>query len=287
MKPFFRIFIVSFISSFGVLADEPQGKSDSTVGMGQILFGPYIQKVESGEATVVWVTQGDKVTMEGGDQPVERSDYQVHTVRFDRLKPDTKYTYKLGGGLSGSFRTAPGKAAKFKFAVYGDTRSREEEHQKVVDGMRKQGDLAFVINTGDLVSSGSNLDHWKSFFKVAGPLMAETYYAPCLGNHEDNAKEFFDFFVLPNDEYWYSFNWGSVHFIALNTEPTAVPDGMPANAETELYASKHMWEYFAKQRAWFEKDLQDNQTAEFIIVYFSCADIRFEDVAAREPIRNP
>jgi hypothetical protein len=268
MKRSISMFLVSVCAAFCVVAEEPQVKTDAVAGDGPILFGPYIQKVESGEATVVWVTQGDKVTLEGGEQTIDRSDYRVHTVRFDRLKPDTKYTYKLGSGLSGSFKTAPGKAAKFRFVVYGDTRSREEEHQKVVDGMRKQGELAFVINTGDLVSSGSNLDHWKSFFKVAGPLMAETYYVPCLGNHEDNAKEYFDFFVLPNDEYWYSFNWGGVHFVALNTEPMAIPDGMPASAETELYSSRQMWEYFAKQREWFEKDLQDNQFADFIVVYF-------------------
>ena len=248
-----------------------QVKTEPIENAGNVLFGPYIQKVETDEATVVWVTDGETVTMAGGEESLTREDYKVHTVRFDRLKANTKYNYNLGSGLGGTFKTAPDGAPNFRFAVYGDTRTREEEHQKVVDGMRKHENIDFVLNTGDLVSHGQNLDNWKSFFKVAGPLMASTYYVPCLGNHESNATEFFDFFVLPNNENWYSFNWGEVHFIALNTEPDDIADGMPKVAETDLYRSKQMWEYFAKQRAWLEKDLQENQWAKFIVVYFHVA----------------
>jgi predicted phosphodiesterase len=233
-----------------------------------ILFGPYVQRVLTDEATVVWVSSGRTVTLQTAEETQAREEYRVHSVRFGRLKPDTEYTYNLGEGLSGRFRTAPQGSPPFRFIAFGDTRTREEEHAKVVNAMLGVENVSLVLNTGDLVSSGKNLEHWKSFFRVATPLMQKTLYVPCLGNHEDNAEEFFDFFVLPHNEQWYSFNWGGVHFIALNTEPPAMPDNTPITAENDIEASRRAWEFFAEQRKWLEEDLKANRGASFIVPFF-------------------
>lgn len=233
-----------------------------------VLFGPYIQRVESEKATVVWITSDRKVTLKGEKETRERENYRTNSVRFDGLSPDTEYAYTLENGLSGKFRTAPSGAANFRFAVYGDTRSDEAMHTKVVNAIRKQEDVRLVLNSGDLVSHGTVLDHWKSFFRAAEPLMRETFYVPCLGNHEDNAKEYFDFFDLPGNEEHFSFNWGGVHFVALNTEAPDIPDGTDDMAESRIWNSEIMWNYFAKQRKWLDADLQRNYGADFFVVFF-------------------
>lgn len=233
-----------------------------------VLFGPYIQNVQTEQATVMWVTGGASVTLTGGDAPETREEYRTHRVRFDHLAPDTEYQYALENGVQGVFRTAPEGGANFRFAAYGDTRTNEDIHQAVIEGIRKQENLSFVINTGDLVSRGSVLEHWKSFFRAAEPLMRETYYVPCLGNHEDNAAEYFDFFDLPGNEERFSFNWGNVHFVALNTEAPDVPDGIDDSAESSLWNTKIMWDYFAEQRAWLDEDLRHNYGADFLVVFF-------------------
>jgi hypothetical protein len=98
--------------------------------------------------------------------------------------------------------------------------------------------------------------------------MRETYYVPCLGNHEDNAAEYFDFFDLPGNEEHFSFNWGNVHFVALNTEAPDLPDGIDESAESSLRNSEIMWDYFGKQRAWLDEDLSRSYGADFLVVFF-------------------
>lgn len=247
-----------------------------------VMFGPYIQNVQTEEATVVWITAGNSVTLDGGEEPVTREDYQMHSVRFDHLKPDTEYTYTLDNGLKGKYRTAPEGSKNFRFVAYGDNRSQEDVHQQIVDQIRAQENISFVLNTGDLVGHGSVLDDWKRFFRVAEPLMAETYYVPCLGNHEDNASEYFDFFVLPGNEEHFSFNWGGVHFVALNSEAPDVPDGVDNSAEMSLWNSEIMWDYFARQRKWLDQDLRRNYGADFLVVFFH---VPFYDtkLSRREP----
>ena len=232
------------------------------------LFGPYIQNVQTEQATVMWVTGGSAVTLTSGENPETREEYRTHRVRFDHLDPGKEYEYSIEGSVKGKFRTAPAGAANFRFAAYGDTRTNEDIHKAVIEQIRKQENLSFVLNTGDLVSRGSVLEHWKSFFRATEPLMRETYYVPCLGNHEDNAAEYFDFFDLPGNEEHFSFNWGNVHFVALNTEAPDVPDGIDESAESSLWNSEIMWDYFGKQRAWLDEDLGRNYGADFFVVFF-------------------
>ena len=233
-----------------------------------LLFGPYIQNVQSEAATVLWVTGGEQVSLSNGTDTTTREDYLTHTVRFDRLEADTEYTYTLADGVSGAFRTAPEGGANFRFAVYGDTRSDEAMHTSLISAIRAQENVRFLLNTGDLVARGTNLDDWKSFFRAADPLMREMWYVPCLGNHEGNAKEYFDFFELPGNEEHFSFNWGGVHFVALNTEAPELPDGRDESAETSLQQSELIWDYLAKQRDWLDADLAENRGASFLVVFF-------------------
>jgi predicted phosphodiesterase len=247
-----------------------------------LLFGPYIQHVESEKATVLWVSTDRKVTLSSEKETRERDNYRTNLVRFDGLTPDTEYNYTLENGLSGKFRTAPGKPANFRFVVYGDTRTNEDLHAEVVAAIRKQENVSLVLNTGDLVQRGSVLDNWKSFFRVAEPLMRETFFVPCLGNHEHNAREYFDFFDLPGNEEHFSFNWGGVHYVALNTEAPEIPDGTDASAESQLWSSEVTWKYLARQRAWLDADLARNYGATFFVVYFH---VPFYDtmLSRREP----
>ncbi|MBI2434508.1 MAG: metallophosphoesterase [Candidatus Hydrogenedentes bacterium] len=251
-----RMKVVLFLSCFAAAAQEP------------LLFGPYIQQVQTDAATVMWVTSGPQVTMTGGEETILREEYRTHRARFDHLKPDTEYSYTLEGGLSGKFRTAPAEPAAFRFVAYGDTRSNEEMHKQIIEAIRQQQDVRLVLNTGDLVSRGSVLENWKSFFRATEPLMRETWYVPCLGNHEDNAEEYFDFFELPGNEEHFSFNWGGIHFVALNTEPPDVPDGSDVSAETALWNSRITWEFLAKQRDWLDRDLAQNYGATFLVLFF-------------------
>ena len=86
---------------------------------------------------------------------------RLQHVRVRGLRPDTAYSYcisvrapgavKPAAELIGRFRTDPAKVQPVTFLAYGDSRSRPDEHAKVVAAMLKEKDARFVLHTGDLV----------------------------------------------------------------------------------------------------------------------------------------
>lgn len=199
-----------------------------------ITRGPYLQSVTTTSIVVVWDTEtvGEASLhygVEGLDQIAEsRSSGFHHEVRLEGLSADTSYTYAVfedGERLSDdfSFHTAVEGRTPFRFVAYGDTRSDAEAHSRVVQAIAEEGDLAFYINTGDMVSSGENASEWDEFLEIESDLMANIPFFGSIGNHDEddgNADPYFDAFVMPTNspqpEAYYSFDYGNAHFVALD-----------------------------------------------------------------------
>jgi hypothetical protein len=94
----------------------------------------------------------------------------------------------------------------------------------MVDDAKKH-DISLVIHTGDMVSVGYNWHLWQErFFAPAAPLLARVPMYTAPGNHEKNAKLYYDYFDLPGNEAWYHFRHGIADFFALNTNVSFSPD---------------------------------------------------------------
>jgi predicted phosphodiesterase len=100
--------------------------------------------------------------------------------------------------------------------VYGDTRTGLDIHQALVDSMVRLKPAA-VFHTGDLVADGTVADQWAAFNSITSALRSEADYFPALGNHERQSPLFFENFILPNNEQWYSVDRNNTHFIILNS----------------------------------------------------------------------
>ncbi len=181
-----------------------------------------------------------------------------HVLEITGLVPGDTYHYRAsssGGFVSEdlTFTTGVPFEEPFVFVAYGDSRTDSVSHQSVVDGMETEGALA-VLHTGDLVQDGNVLTQWNTFFDITEDLSGRTSFMPAIGNHENNAALYFDFFALPNDsppanEQWYSFDVGCAHFVALSTE-TAYTAG-------------------SSQYTWLVNDLAAaSASAQWIFVYF-------------------
>lgn len=201
----------------------------------EIIRGPYLQSVTDSSIYVVWeqdtATDAEVHFGEAGslDRVVlSESARDHHVMLLDGLVADTAYTYAvydLDGPLSEqfTFRTAPDAGVGFRFVAFGDTRSDHAAHQRVVDAIDDEEDVAFVVNTGDLVSDGEVADQWDTFFEVEHDLVAEVPIYPVIGNHEEHdgdVSNFIDAFVLPRNspepEHYYSFDYGNTHFVVLD-----------------------------------------------------------------------
>lgn len=64
---------------------------------------------------------------------------------------------------------------------------------------------------------------------------------PVMGNHEGSGTEFREFFSLPDNEQWYSFTYGCVQFIALDTTVTYSSGSQHSWLVSELGSSNSAW----------------------------------------------
>jgi len=113
--------------------------------------------------------------------------------------------------------------------IYGDSRTGHQTHQKIVDEIIKIKP-SLVFHAGDLVEDGLIPDQWASFNEITSDLIKIAEFYPVLGNHENNSSLYFDNFVLPNNERWYSVEKDNLHFIVLDS-----------NSDCSIDSEQYLW----------------------------------------------
>ncbi len=200
----------------------------------QISQGPWLARGGDSTMTVVWTTRNSVrggVTYGVGEGPggkvVDPVSRTRHILSLAGLLSGTRYIYRLDSGGDTSvvswFRTFPAAGSPVTFVMYGDTRSDHAAHSSVLRRMEPYRPL-FVVNTGDLVASNTQ-KNWDAFFHDlcdSSDIGRTSAYYATPGNHE-NGPMYYEEEVLPSSDsdrraYFYSFDAGGIHFIALNTE---------------------------------------------------------------------
>jgi predicted phosphodiesterase len=221
--------------------------------------GPYVVNPAARSATIGWVLETGAVRT--GPNPGQAA-RRVPVLRSEKismtgLKAGETVYYEVPGTAPvkdrrGHFKVAPTGRANFQFVVFGDTRTRDDLHRRIIQAISKT-DPDFVIHTGDLVTDGYDTSQWPVFFDIEREMLRKTVFFPVLGNHERNNARFYDFFDV-NTAY-YSFNWGAAHFALVNSD---VNNLSPGKAIRERF-----WQ---DQLRWLEDDLSQNQKADFRFV---------------------
>ncbi len=231
---------------------------------------PYLQNVTQYSIVVMWETTepvigvveyGETAAM--GRSVSEPTPATIHELAITGLQPGKTYHYQASYGdvrlEAATFKTSPPDGTReANILLYGDSRSYPRRHRRVVDQMVDfEPDL--IINTGDLVSNGQIYEQWKP--QHFWPLRILSDHIPvytCLGNHERNAKHYFNYLSLPGNEVYYSFDYANIHFIALDSNDSYTP-----------------YDENSPQYQWLVEDLEKNRDAEWIIVYFHHPLFRF------------
>ncbi|MCA0234346.1 MAG: metallophosphoesterase family protein [Bacteroidetes bacterium] len=163
-----------------------------------------------------------------------------HTVHFTNLKPNTKYSYRVGAGEYWSewfhFKTANDQAVPFSFLYFGDAQNdiRSLWSRTIRGAYSAMPSVSLMIHAGDLITT-SNADwQWGEWFEAGGWIngMVPTLASP--GNHEyfrDPATNKSSLsihwrpsFVLPENgptslkETAYYFDYQGVRFVSLNSQ---------------------------------------------------------------------
>lgn len=196
--------------------------------------------------------------------PAFKNDEQPQTMYaayVSRLKPGTTYDYRLTNQIKATawqqFTTTAAALNKYKVLVFGDAQSANYNlwGKTAVSAWQQNQDASFFIGMGDNVDNGQDLWQWRAWFQNARPLLAKMPWAPIIGNHEAYSLDwkvakpetFPAIVAVPENgpagqkRLAYSFNYGDVHFVALNTNYQETRQWFPTLLED--------------QAAWLDKDL--------------------------------
>lgn len=240
-----------------------------------LTLDPLLQDTRTDAMRVAWETDGAlgwhgvDVGLSGGDLTdrvtgvrtiVVDDTHHVHSAELANLEPGTTYDYRVDSGGTRSellsFRTAPASDAPVRLAWLADNQegwSRFRVHLEHLSA--KDPDLLVV--PGDIVQDAENLEEWRewwwgSLVDTAG-FGSSTPVMVARGNHDLHHPYGYAYAQLPGNEVFYSFRYGPVFVVALDTQspPAHVPE--PINQEQFLEAA------LASEAA---------QTADFRIVTF-------------------
>lgn len=246
-----------------------------------VLRGPYLQKANQNQITICWRTDNAcDSKIEFGLSPsaltqevVDPAFVTNHFITINGLSENTKYYYKIGsssGMISSSyeqsFQTHPqeGSTDTYRFWVIGDAGSAEVEQDLVTQsflnynqGKRLDG---WIMLGDNAYESGFDNEYQGGVFDAYPQILPNTVLWPSPGNHDYNnhiplspAPAYYEIFNLPTNaeaggqpsgtEKYYSWNFGNVHFISLDSydEGRGPTDPMALWLETDLASNSLPW----------------------------------------------
>jgi predicted phosphohydrolase len=218
---------------------------------------------------------------------IDNTSTTEHIVTLTGLASNTLYYYSVGstlqalqGDANNYFKTMPtvGSTQKIRFLAMGDMGNNSTNQVNVrnaylsfngsnyTDGWLLLGDNAY--------SNGTDAEYQTNFYNIyQGNLTKNHVLWPAPGNHDyanssarqaDHAIPYFDMFTLPSagqaggiasgTEAYYSYNYGNVHFVALDSYGWET-------GNTRLY------NVTGPQMTWLKQDLAAN-TQQWTVVYF-------------------
>jgi acid phosphatase type 7 len=229
----------------------------------RVVRGPYLQLGTPSSVVVRWRTDvaTDSRVLRGpapgslassvGSSTVTTE----HEVQVSGLQPDTLYYYAVGTSntvLAGNdtehlFQTAPrpGTPVPTRIWVLGDSGTRTASQYAVRDAYyaatgTRHTDLWLMLGD-NAYNDGTDAEFQGAVFDAYPTMLRKSVLWPCLGNHDTaqstayvDTYPYFQMFTLPKNgeaggvasgtEHYYSFDFGNIHFICL--------DSMTANRAT-------------------------------------------------------
>lgn len=215
-------------------------------GQGVVRRQPYVQQITRSSVTIGWVSlaaDGERIEVTLPDaRPMSHSpgEREAVTVRnrgenqkwavIDNLEPDTLYCYSIVDGTGRlseriGFRTAPSPESTepIRFLAFGDSGGGGADQRALAEQMF-QFPYDLMVHTGDIAYDSGTIGEFEdTVFKMYTPLFRHVPFFPSAGNHEYRTMQGAPFravFSLPgvSGEKWYSYDWGRIHFVALDTE---------------------------------------------------------------------
>ena len=247
---------------------------EATAETSALTLDPLLQDTRTDAMRIAWETDGALAwhhvdlgpSGDGLSQRVTRvrtiavdDTHHVHVAEPVGLQADTAYDYRVDSGGTQSetfaFRTAPGLDAPVRLAWLADNQEGWERFRVHLEHLSAR-DPDLLIVPGDIVQEAENLEEWREWWwgslVDAGGFGSTTPVLVARGNH-DLHHPFGYAALLPGNEVFYSFRYGPLFVVALDTQTP------PAHVPAAINQQQFLEAALASEAA---------QTADFRIVTF-------------------
>ena len=189
-----------------------------------------------------------------GDTNIGIGDSNSRAV-IDSLDPGKTYSYRVGDASgywseSASFTMGNADTEEFSFVVFTDSQSKNADpgasfFSALISATNVYPDAAFALHCGDVVES-VGADDWSAMLDPSAEFLRRLPMMVVSGNHETSyagslgyKMQYNHFFTdMPEqtsytDGYFYSFTYGGVHFVMLNTNKQGTTDDSLSDEQME------------------------------------------------------
>jgi hypothetical protein len=233
---------------------------------GTLSRAPYLNQNNQNSIVVRWRSSQSIVgRVRYGDSPTNLTNFTDeaatatnHVVKLTGLAPYTRYYYSVGsafdtlagGDANHTFRTSPvpGTATDTRIWVVGDCGRGNQFQRDVRDAYyawtgARTPDLCLMLGD-NAYNTGTDAEYKTGFFDIYPTTFRKMPLWSTLGNHDANIDSatgttpYFDMFTFPTlgecggvnsgTEYYYSFDYGNIHFVNLDSQTSSRAVDNPA-----------------------------------------------------------
>lgn len=233
--------------------------SASFAAAATVVRGPYLQSASSDSITVRWrtdVATDSRVQFGSSSGSLtaiasNATSTTEHIVKLTGLSPNTKYFYNVGsssavqaGDATYYFETSPtaGTSVPTRIWVIGDAGTGTAGQAAVYNAYRSFTGSTYTdfwLMLGDnAYNSGTDAEYQTKMFDMYPEMMRQSPLWATIGNHDgvsaDSATQtgpYYDIHTFPKNgeaggvasgtEAYYSFNYGNIHVIVLDSNETS------------------------------------------------------------------
>ena len=159
-----------------------------------------------------------------------------YTAALTDLTADTEYEYRVAAeGAAGTWHSLhTAGEGDFQCLIFPDSQSSDysDWEQLAQNAAQRNPEAAFFINMGDIVDNGEDHTQWQAWFHGVNGIIDRMPFVPLMGNHETYnlnwkvrlPEAYLKYFAVPDNgsanfgRYYYSYDYGDVHFIVLNSQ---------------------------------------------------------------------
>ncbi|SLN64408.1 metallophosphoesterase [Roseisalinus antarcticus] len=232
--------------------------------------------IEDGQVVALAILDAGGTSVWTGSAAVAGGAWSTGPVNLEALPDGAEY--RLTANVTDAAGTPAPQAVTtfdtvhFRFAVFGDYGTAKASGERAVAALVDTWDPEFILTVGDNNYFGLSYeeavgqhyaDYIGNYQGSYGDGSEINRFFPAIGNHEYTdgpVEEYFDYFTLPDNERYYDFQIGSIHFFNLNSN-IQEPDGRSSTSA---------------QAEWFYEAIAQS-TATFNVVYFHHAPYEQKD----------